>query len=175
MTAAAAVAVTATTAAAFAATVAVPVVIVAVVAAAAATAATTAAAGFGHIIGGRHPAEFEREAQPAADFFLELLQLLLGVHEIGGHRIAEKRVAGGLETADFGGAEFDAGVLFLVKLLAHHVDLAVLLAGGFVVQEPFDAGLKLREHRGPCDFGAEFLGLGENGGIVGQQWHRRIP
>ena len=172
MTAAAAVAVTAATAAAFAVAVAVAVVVIAVVAAAA---ATTAATGFGDVIRGRHAAEFESEAQPAADFLLELLQFLLGVHEIGGHRIAEERVAGGLEAADFGGAEFDPGVLLLVELFAHHVDFAVLLAGGFVVQEPLDAGLKLHEHRRPGDFGAEFLGLGENGGIVGQQWHRRIP
>lgn len=175
MTAAAAVAVTAATAAAFAVVVAVAVVVIAVVAAAAAATAATAAAGFGDVIRGRHPAQFESEAQPAADFLLELLQFLLGVHEIGGHRIAEERVAGGLEAADFGGAEFDPGVLLLVELFAHHVDFAVLLAGGFVVQEPLDAGLKLHEHRRPGDFGAEFLGLGENGGIVGQQWHRRIP
>ncbi len=144
-----------------------------VVATATAPAATTA--GVGQVVFGGNPAQFKGEAKKLADFLLQPLELAAGVKEGRGHGIGEQVVAGGFERPDFLGAEFHAGVLFLVELLAHLVDFAVLVAGIVVIQEALHPPLQVGKQRGLGDGGAEFPGLVQDRGIGGEDLHGRPP
>ena len=91
-------------------------------------------------------AEFERQADVFADLLLKLIEFLLGHEEILGDRVFQQRCAGRLELADFGSAQLEAGVLFLVQFLAAFMHALVLQAGGLVVEESFDILLELEKY-----------------------------
>ncbi len=135
-------------------------------AAAAATAAATAAAvvlGFCDFVIGRGAAEFECHADVLADFLLDAFERALGIHEIDGDFIIKKCVACVFKSFDFGWAEFNTGVLFVVKFFAFFVDGFVLQLGGVVGEKFLNIGLKLFEFRIICDLVAEFFGFGNDG------------
>ena len=155
-----------------AATAAAMTVIVALVmaAATAATAAATAT-GFDKILSRGHPAQLEGQADVFADFLAEPLQFALGVHEITGDRVIKQGIPRRFKRLDLRRAQFNAGVLFLMQLFAQFMGAPILHAGIIIIEETLDARLILQEYRMPCDFRAEFLGLDQDGGIVGKQCH----
>ena len=140
---------------------------------AAATTAATAAAGLGEFIGGGHAAQFKGHADVFADLLLEFFQLFAGDEEIAGDLVVEKRLTRRFELADLGGAKLDAGVLFLMQLLAALVHTLILKAGGVIVEKAFDVFLKFEKHRIAGDLGAQFTGFGDDGGIFGNNGHAR--
>ena len=142
-------------------------------AAAAAAAAATAAAGFREIFGTRDMAEFKGQADIFADLFLQQIEFLLGREELLGDRVFQQRGAGCLELADFGRAELNAGVLFLVQFLAAFVHTLVLQAGGIVVEKTFNTLLQLEKLGVAGDVDAQLPGFHDDGGIFSNDGHGR--
>ena len=136
-----------------------------------AAAATAAAAGFGEILDRGDSAQLEGQADVFSDFLAESLQFALGVHEITGDRVIKQGIPGRFKRLDLRRGQFNAGMLFLMQLFAQFMGSPILHAGIIIIEETLDARLILQENRMPCDFRAEFLGLGQDGGIVGKQCH----
>ena len=129
-----------------AATFFVVVAVIMVSATAAATppaAATTATAFVGDIFSGRHAAELDGSADVFTDLLLEGFQFALGCEEVTGDRVFKEGVAGAFEFADLHGAQLDASVLFVVKLLSPLVHTLVLEAGFVIGDEALDVGFEL--------------------------------
>jgi hypothetical protein len=141
--------------------------------AAAATTAASAATGLGDVFSSGHMAEFEGHADVFADLFLQALEFLLGREEIASHLVFKQGLASRLELTDFGGTEFHACMLLVVKFLAALVDALILKPGGVVAQEAFDVLLELQKMRIAGDLGAQFPGFHDDSGIFGSNGHVR--
>ena len=108
-------------------------------------AATATTAGFGKVVGSWHTAQFEGHADVFPDFFLDFFELMLCLHEVTCHRAGKQGVAGCLEGFDFSSAQLQSGVLLLVKLFAHFMNVFVLIAGLIIAQKAFDLGLQVSD------------------------------
>ncbi|MEY5012297.1 MAG: hypothetical protein RLY69_12 [Verrucomicrobiota bacterium] len=119
----------------------------------------------------RHASELKRHANIAADEFLKLFKLALGIDEVLGDVVGKERLAGRFEFADLLRTEFDAGVLLVVEFLAALVDALVLESGGVVVEKFFDLVVQLDHGWIAGDVLAEFAGFDDQGGVVGGNGH----
>lgn len=135
------------------------------------TAAASAAIELGEILGRGDASEFQGEGNVFADLPLQGFEFLLGLEKFPSHLVVEQCIARGFEIADFRSPEFDAGVLFLMEVLAAFVDALILEAGGIVIEESFDALLELQKHRVLGNMGTELTGFQNDGGIFSGDGH----
>src|SRR5262245_19027733 len=92
-------------------------------------AATRAAAAGGEIVQRRHSAQFEGFRHELKDGFADLVDLLLGVEEVLGHRILQEALAVALELGNFLAIEWQPELLLLVERVALLDDELVLALG----------------------------------------------